>query len=296
MRRLFLFNPGHLHLAMICCLVLLAAGAAWAEEGPRRVVAAGGTAAEIVYALGQGDRLIARDTTSSYPPQVMDLPDVGYVRRLSPENLIALDPDLILAEHDAGPPETIEVLTRAGVPLVVLPEAQDPAGVLAKIEAVAEALGVPADGTRLLAQVSARLDDARAAVASMPANPRVMFILSMQGGRILASGTGTSADAMIRLAGGVNAVEGIEGYKPLTDEAVIAAAPDMILMMDRGGGHDAAVAEVVAHPAISATPAGQAARVIRMNGLYLLGFGPRSGDAALELNAVLRALLGTERG
>jgi iron complex transport system substrate-binding protein len=280
----------HAGLTAILLLAVLATGAR-AEDGPRRVVAAGGSAAEIVFALGQGDRLIARDTTSSYPEAVMSLPDVGYVRRLSPENLIAMDPDLILAEHDAGPPETIEILAHAGVPMVTLPEALTPADVLVKINVTAQALGVPEAGEALIARTQADFDAAAAAAVAMPARPRVLFVLSLQGGRILAAGSDTSAAAMIGLAGGVNAVTGLSGYKPLTDEAAIAAAPDVILAMDRGGDMAVAASELLAHPALALTPAGQSGRVVRMDGLYLLGFGPRTGAAALELNAALRATL-----
>lgn len=265
--------------------------------GPARVIAAGGSAAEIVFALGAGERLIARDTTSSFPPEVLALPDVGYVRALSPENLIALSPDLILAEHDAGPPEAIEALRRSGIPLVVLPQALDAAGVQAKIAAVAAALELPEAGDELSMRVAARLAEARAAAQALPRAPRVMFVLSMQGGRLLAAGAGTSAEAMIRLAGGTNAAEGVHGYKPLTDEAAIAADPDIILVMDRSGDLAVTLADVQAHPALRLTPAGAAGRVIAMDGLYLLGFGPRTGDAALELAARFGELLDrTARG
>ncbi|MCX7645789.1 MAG: ABC transporter substrate-binding protein [Rhodobacteraceae bacterium] len=287
-------------LSRRAALVLLGSAAlapAARADGPARVLAAGGSVAEIVFALGAGDRLIARDSTSSFPPEVLALPDVGYVRALSAENLIALSPDLILAEHDAGPPETIEALRRSGIPLVVLPQAQDAAGVLAKIEAVAEALEMPEAGRSLAARVGERIAAARAAAAALPRQPRVMFILSMQGGRLLVAGQGTGAEAMIRLAGGRNAVEGVEGYKPLTDEAAIAAAPDIILMMDREGELAVTLADVQSHPALRLTPAGSAGHVIAMDGLYLLGFGPRTGDAVLDLTERFREVLaGVEGG
>jgi iron complex transport system substrate-binding protein len=265
-------------------------------DGPSRVIAAGGSVAEIVFALGAGDRLIARDTTSSHPPEVQALPDVGYVRALSAENLIAMDPDLILAEHDAGPPEVMEILRRTGIPVVTVPQALDPGGVAAKIATVADALDLAEAGAALQAEVADRLALAEAARAALSPRPRVMFILSMQGGRLLVGGTGTSAEAMIALAGGVNAVTGIDGYKPLTDEAAVTAAPDVILMMDRGGDHAVTLADIAAHPALRLTPAGAEGRVATMDGLYLLGFGPRTGDAALELTGRLRDLMAGGKG
>lgn len=277
-------------------VVLAALASAALAEGPVRVIAAGGSVAEIVHALGAGERLIARDTTSSHPPEVSALPDIGYVRRLSPENLIALDPDLVLAEHDAGPPEAMELLGRSGIPLVILPEARDPTGVVAKVEVVAEALHLQEAGRSLAADVAAALGAAERAAADMKARPRVLFILSLQGGRVMAAGTGNAADAMISLAGGRNAITGFSGYKTLTDEAVIGAAPDVILMMDRGGDHGAALDDILGHPALALTPAAARRQVVRMNGLYLLGFGPRTGAAALELNGLLRAATLSEPG
>ena len=106
----------------------------------------------------------------------------------------------------------------------------------------------------------------------------------------MASGTGTAADGIIAMAGGVNAVSAFEGYKQMTDEAVAAAAPDVILMMDRsgsGGDHDSSDAELFAMPAIATTPAAEAGAVVRMDGLTLLGFGPRTAEAVTALSGAL---------
>lgn len=277
-------------------VALLAFASAAKADNPERVIAAGGSVAEIIHALGAGDRLIARDTTSTYPEAITALPDIGYVRALSAENLIAMDADMIIAEHDAGPPEVLDLLSRSGIPLVMVPQALDPDGVGDKIAAVADALDLTEEGEALQDNVTARLEEARAAGAALPDTPRVMFILSMQGGRLLVGGADTSAAAMIDLAGGTNAVTGLDGYKPLTDEAAIAAAPDLILMMDRGGDHAVTLADITAHPALRLTPAGAQGAVVTMDGLYLLGFGPRTGDAALELNSHLRNVIAQGKG
>jgi iron complex transport system substrate-binding protein len=259
-------------------------------ETPSRVIAAGGSVAEIIHALGASDRLIARDTTATYPETLTALPDIGYVRALSAENLIAMDPDLVIAEHDAGPPEVMDLLRRSGIPLVSVPQALHPDEIADKISAVANALDLPEEGRRLQENVAATIATARAEAADLRQSPKVMFILSLQGGRLMVAGSETSAEAMITLAGGQNAVTGMTGYKPLTDEAAIAAAPDLILMMDRGGDHAVTLADIKAHPALRLTPAGAADQVLVMDGLYLLGFGPRTGDAARDLVAAFARL------
>nr|WP_235868783.1 ABC transporter substrate-binding protein [Phycocomes zhengii] len=255
---------------------------------PGRVVSIGGSVTEIVHALGEGGRLVARDSTSVYPDAVADLPDVGYIRALSPEGVLSVDPDMIIAEDGAGPPETVAILTAAALPFVMVPDDYTRAAVHAKIMAVADALGVPEKGAALAADTDAALE--RAAAASRTETPRrVLFVLSMQGGRILAAGRDTAADGIIALAGGVNAVTGFTGYKPLTDEAIVAVAPDIILMMDRRGDHAIADADLLTHPAIATTPAAQADKgaILRMDGLLLLGFGPRTPDAVTRLHAAL---------
>ncbi|TCP44148.1 heme/hemin ABC transporter substrate-binding protein [Rhodovulum marinum] len=269
---------------MIRPLFAALALAALPAQAADRVVSVGGSITEIVVALGQGDRLVARDTTSTYPETVSDLPDVGYVRRLSPEGVLSVDPDLILAEEGAGPPETVALLQAAAIPFVQIPDGYDRAAVLAKIAAVARALDVPERGAALAADVGAALD-AAAKAAEGPAR-RVMFVMSVQGGRILAAGRDTAADGIIRLAGGENAVTEFEGYKPLTDEAVTRAAPEVILMMAREGADDIS-AQVLAHPAIRTTPAAEARALVRMDGLYLLGFGPRTAQAVRDLSDAL---------
>lgn len=260
---------------------------AWAEQKPGGIVSIGGSVTEIIYALGAGDRLIARDTTSSYPAEAEALPDVGYVRALSPEGVLSVGPDLIIAEDGAGPPETIAVLESGGIPFITVPDDHTAAGISAKILAVGRAIDQEKDAIALAANLRDRLGKVPAAPAQGAEPRRVMFILSTQGGRIMASGTGTAAASMIEMAGGENAVTAFAGYKPITDEAVIAAAPDAILMMEREGDHDSSVEELLAMPSISTTPAAARRAVIRMDGLYLLGFGPRTAEAVADLNAAL---------
>jgi len=256
-----------------------------------KVLSIGGSVTEIVYALGQQDRLIARDSTSSFPAEANALPDVGYMRALSPEGVLSVGPELIISEDGAGPVETIDVLKQANIPFVVVPDNYTGDGIVQKIKAVGDALDAQTEAEALAAEVASKIAEAEATAANLAGTEkqRVLFILSTQGGRIMASGTNTAADGIITMAGGVNVIESFEGYKQLSDEAISAAAPDVILMMDRGGDHGAANEELFAFPGLIGTPAAQTESVIRMNGLYLLGFGPRTGDAVLDLAQALYA-------
>lgn len=267
-------------------LALALAAPAFADPA-QRVLTLGGSVTEIAVALGAQDRLIGRDSTSTFPPSVTPLPDVGYFRALSPEGVLALNPDLILSESGAGPQEALDVLNAAGIPFTITGDDTTPEGLTAKIETVANALNLREEGKALAAQVSAGLTQARTRAATVETPKRVLFILSLQGGRVMAGGEGSSAQSIIELAGGINAGTGFEGYKQITDEAVLTAAPDVILMMDREGDLAINTDMVLAHPALSQTPAAKAGAIVRMDGLLLLGFGPRTPQAAADLHTLL---------
>lgn len=280
-------------LALAASVALLSAVPGLAQDqDASRVLSLGGTVTEIVFALDQQDRLIGRDTTSGYPPQALELPDVGYMRQLSPEGVLSVGPDLILSDEGSGPPEAIAVLKAAGIPFVEVPDGFGGEAIALKVTTIAEALGVPERGQALADRLRGELDEVARRNARQDDPRRVLFVLSTQGGRVMAGGEGTSADAIIALAGGRNAISGVQGYKQITDEAIAAAAPDVILMMDRSrGGPPSGSAEVLAMPAFAPTPAARDGALIHMDGLLLLGFGPRTAEAAAELH---RALYGNE--
>ncbi|MEM7068010.1 MAG: hemin ABC transporter substrate-binding protein [Pseudomonadota bacterium] len=257
------------------------------ETNYKRIVAIGGSVTEIVYALGEEDRLIARDTTSVYPQQAFSLPDVGYIRQLSPEGVLSVNPDLILAMEGSGPPETMDTLKAADVPVVLIPEGYTGEKIREKILAVGEAMNVPGKAGVLANNTSLALKDVADRVGNSDNNMKVLFILSLREGKILAAGANTSADGIITMAGGENVITSFTGFKQVSDEAVITAQPDVVLMMAPRRNHSVSDEDVLAHPAIAQTPAGENRKIIRMDGLYLLGFGPRTAGAVGELHDAL---------
>jgi len=254
----------------------------------QRIVAVGGAVTEIVYALGLEDRLLAVDTTSLYPAAATELPNVGYMRQLSAEPILALGPDLVLAIEDAGPPAALDQLRDAGVPVVVVPDDYTPEGVLEKIDMVAAALGVEEAGRALRDKAAGELLAVRRAFADVPERPRVLFLLSISKSRTpVAAGRKTAADGIIALAGGTNAIDGFESYKPLSPEAAVAAAPEVLLIGARSLDLLGGMAGLLAIPEVALTPAAQNKRVVVMDTLLLLGFGPRTAEAAAQLGREL---------
>lgn len=258
----------------------------------QRVVSVGGSVTEIVYALGEQDRLIARDSTSMYPHEAMELPDVGYMRALSPEGVLSVNPELILLNDGSGPAETLDVLEKSNVKMVTIPDHFTADGIVEKVRAVGEALGVPEKGEELAAKVAADLQAAQEEVAGRNDGLKVLFVLSYRDGRVMASGARTQASSIIELAGATNATPDFFGYKQLSDEAILQAQPDVVLMMDNGHGNAVDAETLFSHPALGATPAGKNKRLVTMPGLYLLGFGPRTADAIRDLAVKLTEISG----
>lgn len=254
---------------------------------PARVVVAGGDLTEIAASLGAGDRIVGVDSTSLHPPEMTARAQIGYVRQLAPEGVLALGPDLLIAAADAGPAAALDKLRAAGLRVEVAPEGTGAETVPAKIAFMGRVLGREGEAAALVAAHRAEMDRLAAAIAGVSARPRVLFVLSIQNGAPLVGGAGTSADAMIALAGAVNAAQGFDGYKPMSREAVIAAAPEVLLMMDGHAGRQGGIAAVLARPEMALTPAGRASRAIVMDGLLLLGFGPRTPEAVRRLAALL---------
>ncbi|MNX90626.1 Hemin-binding periplasmic protein HmuT precursor [compost metagenome] len=252
-----------------------------------RVVTVGGGVTEIAYALGAGAQVVGVDTSSLYPKAATKLPQVGYQRMLSAEGVLALRPTLALVSEDAGPPAAIAQLKTAGVKLVSVTNDHSLTAARERITTVATALGREAEGKRLIATLDREAQAALAKAKAMTARPKVLFIFAHGQNAVNVGGKGTAADEMIRLAGGTNALSEFGGYKPLTAEAVVKAAPDVILITAIGASSLGGVDAILQLPGVSLTPAGKNRRVVAMDDVELLTFGPRTGRAIAQLNAGL---------
>jgi len=276
--------------ALVCLLgaAALPTAPASAQEGSGpRVVSLGGPVTETIFELGLDSLLVGVDQSSVFPPAAQELPDVGYFRTLGVEGVLSLRPTLVLAAEKSGPPTVLERLERTGVELVSIPSRDTPDGALEKVRRVADALGVPDRGAELVARMGGEFARAEGLREHVSSRPRVLFVWGQGGGTLLAAGAGTAAETMLELAGAENAVKGFEGFQALTAEAAVAARPEVVVIdeatLERIGG----VSGLLALPGLAATPAGQAGRVVTVEILSFMGFGPRSSRALLDLMAAL---------
>ena len=261
-----------------------------------RILAVGGDITEIIYALGADARLVGVDATSQFPPTALqEKANVGYMRALSTEGVISVGATLIIASERAGPPEVVKALKTTSVPYVEVPDQYSPQGIAAKVRLVARAVGAEAEGEKVVSQLEQDFKALADGARRIKRPVRAIFVLGVQNGRVNVAGQGTAANAILELAGAKNVADAMSGYKPLTDEAMIELAPEVILNMRRSSdkdNHD--TSQLLEMKGVQSTPAGAAKRVITMDALYLLGFGPRAPHAARDLMRQIYPDLGGE--
>ena len=259
-----------------------------AIEDVSNVATLGGVFTETAYALGAQDHIVAIDASSFYPPEALqEKPNFGYYRFLSAEPVLAQGPSLIIGNEETGPPEVVQQLRDAGVPILLLPDNNDVQAARDLITTLGAIFGREAEAGALIDQLDADVAAAEELVEQATSSPRVLFVLQPPEAPMLISGEVSAAGNMISLAGGSHVFPGFPGYLPMTPEGIVESAPDVILTTDasveRLGGWDA----VMEHPGIGQTPAAENGRIYAMEDLYLMGFGPRTGQAIADLARLL---------
>lgn len=260
-----------------------------------RIICIGSAVTEIVYAVNASDMIVGVDTTSIYPDAAKSLPNVGYTRTLSAEGILSLSPTKILLTEDAGPPVVLRQIQDAGIPMAFLPAHRTFSGVCNRVIAIGKAIDKQTQADQLKQQLQQHWSQIQLEIKAksfLNPVPRVLYIHSMSPSQVMVSGRDTNADAMLGYAGLRNAIEEFRGYKPLTPEAVIAANPDLVLVTDQGlkaiGGRN----NLARLPGLGQIKAMADQRIIAMDAVYLLGFGPRMPQAVQTLHRRVHSLLG----
>ena len=250
-----------------------------------RIIPLDGDVAEVVFALGLGDHVVATDLSATYPPEADALPEIGYQRALAAETIAAHAPTVLLATDIAGPPEALDDLRRLGYPLIIVPNHSTPTGAGRKIRAVATALGIPERGASLAAEVDAAIAD-----ASIPADadidrPRVLALYVRGTVAQLVLGESANTHWLIEAAGGIDvgASMGVADSAPISAEAILAAAPDVLLIPAAGLDSVSGIDGLLDLGGLGQTPAGQQRQVLAYDDQLLLGNGPRTAQMLARL-------------
>lgn len=285
--------PNHIHASVVkllftlFVLVSLPQAPVLAEtKEASRIVSLGPDVTEIIFALGAGDKIIAVDRSSKYPAETATKANVGYRRSLSPEGILTLNTDLIIASEDIGPPETTDVLNQSAVEILYIPVDNSRAGLVKKIGLIAKRLDLEKEGDALTQKVIDDFDAATAYASKISAEKQKKVVFFHGLARLSGAGSDTAADAFIRYAGGINPLSVYSGYKPVSEEWLVKAEPDVVLMLSDGNGGPTRE-EVFSHKALQQTPAAKSQSLVVLEGPYMLGFGPRTAEAIRKLAAAL---------
>jgi iron complex transport system substrate-binding protein len=254
---------------------------------PSRIVVAGGSITEILFSLGEQEKIVAVDRTSNYPADVSEFPVIGYVRALSAEGVLSLAPSLVLGEDDMGPIEVLTQLKSTGISIRRIPERHTAMGIVEKVLCVAEVVGYPeSELDRLTQEYLAKVKDVGRSRDEVERGnrPKVAVIMALRDGVPFAAGSETSAAGILEMAGGDNVFAGFKGWKPVSLELMVGANPSLIVMPERGmkmsGGREA----VLSHPSVKVTNAAKNNGLVVVDGMTLLGFGPRTLQASIDLS------------
>ncbi|MDT4849082.1 Hemin-binding periplasmic protein HmuT [compost metagenome] len=274
-------------LASLCAGILFSHSAAAVEPLPQRWVSAGGSISEWVVVLGGQDKLVGVDTTSQHPESLKALPSVGYQRQLAAEGILSLRPDILLGTEEMGPPPVLAQISAAGVRVERLASTADLATLEKNLTLIGTLLGAEARASQAIADYRQRLQrqaDWVAKVQQTQQAPKVLFLLGHSGSSPLAAGKDTAATWLIERAGGRNLTDH-QGYKAISNEALAALDPDVVVIADRRLEGDAArEALLKQNPALAATRAAREGRLLSLDPTLLVGgLGPRlpEGMAAL---------------
>lgn len=260
-----------------------------------RIVTLSGDFSEIVWDLGLGANLVGVDMGSVYPKEEMRLkPKVGVEYRLLTEAILTLEPTVVIGDVDASPGTVIDQVRAAGVPVVIFPRFQGIGAPAEKIRAIAGVLGLAEAGDQLADRVQGEIDAAVALTASVSSRPRVAVVYIATQNTMLMLGSNTVFDGLLAAVGAtdVGPSAGADGFVPLTPEALIAAAPDVIITAQRGFEGSGGLEGFLAIPGVAQTPAGETGSILVYEDLYLLGLGPRTGALLTELIGDLHPELG----
>jgi len=253
------------------------------DSAQKRIVSLNGAITEIVSALGHEQELVGRDVTSTYPEWVKDsVKNLGHVRSLTIESIVALKPTLILASDKDISPDLEQKIKASGIKFKLFRQEFSIGGTKSLIREVAAFIGNNKDQA-LLDKIDADL----AKVKPLPKKPKVLFIYARGAGTLMVAGQNTPMESIIKIAGGENAISNMNDFKPLTPEALLNSNPDIILLFDSGLKSLGGISGLLKIPGVDQTTAGKNRAVITMEGSLLSGFGPRVGEAALELNKLM---------
>lgn len=254
---------------------------------PKRIITLSGALSETVYALGLGANIVAVDVTSEYPEDINRKPRVSKDRNISLEGLLAFKPDLIIAPPAEMNKATEDKLKQLGIKVQIIGQEYSVKGAQHFIKQVGAVVNRTQAANQLAGKINTYVKTALSRIKTDDKKPKVLFIYAQGVGVMSVAGKGSQLDAIINLAGGRNAVQEFNDFKPYSTEALIKSNPDVLLLFDFGASSLGGKNAVLRMPGVAMTNAGKAKRIVTMNGPLLTNFSTRLPQAIQELNKQL---------
>tara|TARA_B100001250_G_scaffold299683_1_gene261293 strand:+ start:2091 stop:2975 length:885 start_codon:yes stop_codon:yes gene_type:complete len=253
-------------------------------QNSSRIVVAGGSITEIIYFLNSEEKIVALDVTSNYPEKAKELPSIGYVRNLSAEGILSMNPSIVFGEDDMGPPGVIKQLRDINIDLRIIPEEKTIDGILDKIYCIASIIDkVPNAESKINSTLIPDILSIEKRLSTSTLIPkRVMFIFSIKGNKIIVAGSGTSGDGFIKMTGSENIFSTIEGWKSVSQEAIIKENPDYVIMSKRDLHNSKTIKSISENPIFKNIRAFEEQNIIFDDAMAMLGFGPRTIKSVLN--------------
>lgn len=264
-------------------LLAVSALLTFSAQATERIVTLGGDITEIVFALGAGKQVVARDSTSRHPQAALALKDVGYMRMLNAEGVLSMRPTLVLASELVKPSIILTQIEKSGVKIINVTGEPALEAIPKKIRTLAEALDSTEQGEALIVKFNQQL----AKISTQPIDKKVLFIMSHGGVMPLAAGQKTAADSIIQATGAKNAMQGFTSYRPLSQEGVIASQPDLILMTEEGIKSLGGIDKIWQLPGIALTPAAKHRALLVVDDMGLLGFSLNTPQVMQQIRGAL---------
>jgi iron complex transport system substrate-binding protein len=250
-----------------------------------RIVCVSKHLTEMVFALGKGHDIVAKDLTSTYPDSAKLLPTVGYHRMLSAEGIISANPDVVIHSNDIGPETVLPQLTKAGVHIKSFGAASSFDSAKIVLKQLGSFLGAAAKADSIIKSMDAAMAQVMMAQKELKDTPTVMVIHYGQANNVffVMSGRKGAADKMIELAGGKPAAYDAKGARQISAEAVAVANPDIIIATDFGFDKMGGAEKFKEVPGVALTNAAKYNRIYRFEEHDMVYFGPRTPENILKL-------------
>ena len=251
---------------------------AHAENASNRTISAGGSITEIMYALGLQEQIIAVDSSSYFPAEVRNKPQVGYFRRLSAEGVLSNRPTRVVAANGAGPDEALQQIKAAGVEVKIFTqEIYTLDAWKAYLREIGGYFGKKAEANGIINRVEARLSQLTA--DQEDSGKTAIFLMDVGDRGPVAAGYDTVPDMLFNLAGLDNIVDDYDGFKPFSAEQLISIQPDLIVMPSHVVAKMGGAEHICKIHVIAMSTARNGCQLLVMDALLALGYGTRIDEA-----------------